>query len=182
MLLQLLNTHYLKTMLMIYHSLIASHLLYGLRIWGNSGNKKIKKLEKIQKKAIRNIGTVKYNDHTERIYKSLKILKLTDQITFNTSKLMHSIKYHYAPMALTNLFSNESVNRRQDQNNLHESFFPSDITLNKMPRQWNSLNSAYKAISPPKYFKTSLFSAFISDYKEESNCTKNCYICNHIAQ
>ena len=59
-------------------------------------------------------------------------------------------------MALINLFSNELANRRHDQNNLPEFFFPTDIILNKMPRAWNSLNSAYKAISSPKYFKTSL--------------------------
>ena len=81
---------------MIYHSLIASHLVYGLSIWGNSGCKKLNKLEKLQKKAIRNIVAAKYNEHTERIFKNLKILKFTDQATFNTSKLMHSIKYQYA--------------------------------------------------------------------------------------
>ena len=57
---------------------------------------------------------IKYNEHTERIFKNLKIQKFPGQITFNTSKMMHSIKYQYAPMALINLFSNESVNRRQD--------------------------------------------------------------------
>ena len=81
-----------------------------------------------------------------------------------------------------NMFLNEPVNKRHDQNNLPESFFPADITLNKMPRVWNSLKSTYKAISSPKYFKTSLFSSFISEYKEESNCTKDCYTCNHITQ
>ena len=71
------------------------------------------------------------------------------------------------------MFSNELFIRRHDQNNLPKSFFPTDITLNKMPRAWNSLKSTYKAISSPKYFKTSLFSSFISDCKEESNCTKD---------
>ena len=52
----------------------------------------------------------------------------------------------------------------------------------QMPRAWNSSKSTYKALISPKYFKTSLFSSFISDYKEESNCTKDCYTCNHITQ
>ena len=39
-----------KSNLMIYHSLIASHLLYVLSIWGNSGPKKLNKFEKKQKK------------------------------------------------------------------------------------------------------------------------------------
>ena len=80
-------------------------------------------------------------------------------------------------MALKNLFSNELVNRRRDQNNIPESSFTTDITQNKIPRTWNSLNTAYKAISSPKYFKTSLFSSFISGYKKESKCIKDCYTC-----
>ena len=79
---------------MIYHSLIASHLLYGLNIWGNSGFKNYK-TGKNTKKAISNLAAAKYNEHSERIFKSLKILKFTDRITFNTSKMMHSIKYQY---------------------------------------------------------------------------------------
>ena len=75
-----------KSKLMIYRSLIASHLVYGISILRNSGCKKINKLEKLQKKAIRNIVTAKYNEHTERIFKNLI-----------TSKLMNSIKYQYAP-------------------------------------------------------------------------------------
>ena len=56
---------------------------------GNSEVKNLDKLENIQKKTITNIATAKYNDHAERILKSLKILKFTDQITLNTSKMMH---------------------------------------------------------------------------------------------
>ena len=59
----------------------------------------------------------------------------------------------HTPRALINLFSNELVDRRHDQNNIPESFFPTDITLNKMPRAWSSLKSTYRAISSPKYFK-----------------------------
>ena len=57
-----------------------------------------------------------------------------------------------------------------------------DITLNKMPKTWNSVKTAYKAISDHNYFKTSLFSSFISDYKEKSKCKTGCYTCNHITQ
>ena len=74
-----------KTKLMIYHSLIASHLLYESSIWGNSGGKKLNKLKKKYKKAIRNIAAAKQNGHTEKIFKNLKILKFTAQITVNTS-------------------------------------------------------------------------------------------------
>ena len=172
----------MKTKLMIYHSLIASHLLYGLSIWGNSGVKKLKKIQNNTKKSIRNVVAARYNEHTENLFKNLKVLKFTDQIILNTSKMMHSIKYQYAPMALNTMFSNDIVNRRIDQNNIPESFYPSDITKNKMPKTWNSVNTAYKAISNHKYFKTSLFSSLISEYKEKSKCKTDCYTCNHITQ
>ena len=92
---------------MIYNSLIASHLLYGLKAYGEILLLKNEINWKKYKKAIRNIAAAKYNEHTVGIFKSLKILKFLDLITFNTS-----IKYKYAHMALINLFSNELVYRR----------------------------------------------------------------------
>ena len=59
---------------------------------------------------MKNIASAKYNELTEKIFKSLKILKFSDQITFKTSQIMHSIEYHYAPLALINVFSREPVN------------------------------------------------------------------------
>ena len=47
---------------------------------------------------------------------------------------MHSIKYQYASLAHIIFSSNEQVNRRYDQNNIPTSFYPTDITLNKMPK------------------------------------------------
>ena len=83
----------------------------------------LKKFNKLGKKAIRNIASAKFNEHTERIFKSLKLLKISDQITYDTSKNMLSLKYEYASLALINLFSIDQVNRRYEQNNLQESFF-----------------------------------------------------------
>ena len=168
-----------RTKCMIYHSLISSHILYGISIWGNSEAKKLNKIEKIQKKAVRNIMTAKYNAHTETIFKTLNILKFKDQIIFNTATIMHSIKYKYAPLALIKMFQDGHINRRDDTNNLPETHFPKDITTNIMPNKWNSINAAYKNISPPKFFKTSLFASFILEYSRELKCDNNCFTCNH---
>lgn len=167
-----------RTKLMIYQSLVASYILYGLCIWGNSNIKKMSKLEKIQKRAVRNITLARYNAHTEQIFKQLNVLKLNDQVTFNTAKIMHSIYYKYAPSSLLRMFPENDPNRRNTSTYIKESHFPNDITLNTMPKTWNSVNIAYKNVIPQKYFKHSFFQSLIIEYKDEQSCKENCYTCN----
>ncbi len=63
----------MKTNVLIYNSLIVSHINYGLLIWGFA----CEQIAKLQKKAIRIMSVSKYNDHTEPIFKQLHLLKIT---------------------------------------------------------------------------------------------------------
>ena len=57
----------------IYNSLIHSHLMYGLLVWGFQSMS----VEKLQKKAIRVLANRPYIFHTTPIFKELRILKIT---------------------------------------------------------------------------------------------------------
>ena len=76
-----------SALLTIYRSLIESHLNYSNLAWGSSIKKATDRLVILQKKAVRLIVKAKYNSHTEPIFRSLKILKLTDLIRLNAIKL-----------------------------------------------------------------------------------------------
>ena len=58
----------------IYNSLIHSHLMYGLLVWGFQSMR----VEKLQKKAIRVLTNRPYIFHTTPIFKELKLPKITD--------------------------------------------------------------------------------------------------------
>ena len=71
--------HYLETALLkIYYTLIHSHLLYGLIIWGSTFPTYLKKLIILQNKAVKFICAAKFCGSSSLYYKRLKILKLKD--------------------------------------------------------------------------------------------------------
>ena len=71
----------------LYNSLIHSHFIYGLYIWGFSP----KRLTILQKKAVRILARRPYISHSTSItiFKNLKILKLKDQYSIQLYKLYH---------------------------------------------------------------------------------------------
>ena len=75
-------------MLSIYYSIFLSHLLYGCQAWGQHANPNFKKIETLQNNALRLITFSEFNAHVSPLYKSLKILKLKDQITLQNCLLV----------------------------------------------------------------------------------------------
>ncbi len=61
----------LKCLILIYNSLILSHLNFGILAWGYQCDR----INKFPKKLIRIISLAKYNALTEPIFKELKIIK-----------------------------------------------------------------------------------------------------------
>ena len=70
-----------KELLSIYYSIFSSHLLYGCQVWGQNTNAVFKKVETLQNNTIRIIRFSEFNAHVSPLYKTLRILKLKDQIT-----------------------------------------------------------------------------------------------------
>ena len=64
--------------LKLYYSMVHSHLLYGLVVWGSTFPSYLKKLNSIQDKAVKLIGGGNYLDRATPYYSKLNILKLPD--------------------------------------------------------------------------------------------------------
>lgn len=74
-----------QTKKLIYESLIKSHLLYGLTIWGHSATKgQLDRIHKLQKIAVRLISGKKSGTHTREEFKSLNILDVRDLIKISS--------------------------------------------------------------------------------------------------
>ena len=63
----------------LYTSLIHPYLSYGIEAWHGTYQNNTSKIFVIQKKAIRAINNLAYNEHTNAYFKCNKILKLPDQ-------------------------------------------------------------------------------------------------------
>ena len=77
----------------LYASLIHPYLSYGIEAWHGAYNN-TSKIFILQKKAIRSINNLAYNEHTNAYFKCNKILKLSDQyklqVSNNIFQVLHS--------------------------------------------------------------------------------------------
>ena len=90
---KLKNTLPQNILLLLYNSLILPYLNYGILVWGSC----LQRLIKMQKKSVRIIKKAKYNAHTEPIFKSLQILKVTDILKINEYKFVYKFNNQQLP-------------------------------------------------------------------------------------
>ena len=62
-----------ETLVTLYSALLVPHLLYGIEIWHGALQENHDRLFKLQKKAIRAIHSLEYNQHTNEYFKSMEI-------------------------------------------------------------------------------------------------------------
>jgi len=82
-----------NALISIYHSLFASHMNYGLLLWGTQVNR----VSKLQKKAMRIISNSEYLAHSEPIFKTLKLLKIEDLFKLKLMKFYYNLSYNLLP-------------------------------------------------------------------------------------
>ena len=88
----------------IYFSLFQSHATYGLVAWGSS-RKCLEKVYLSQKKAIRAISGLGFNDSTSASFKSLGILKVFDLYKVQCAGLMWDYDHGSLPDAFFGFFT-----------------------------------------------------------------------------
>ena len=167
----------------LYHSMVHSHMNYGILAWGFESSRIIK----IQKKIIRIITCAKYNAHTEPLFKAMDILKVEDLFNLNAIKFYYNhfhkkLPHYFKSMIFTPLSEIHS----------HDTRFSSHIPTNytRLVSTQNCMrNYICKIISrssPSILSKISTHSlhgvtsyikkTYISIYN--AACTiQNCYIC-----
>ena len=89
----------LNIKIMLYNTLILSHLNYGLTAWGY----RCDRIKKLQKKAVRIICLSKCNAHTDPLFKSLNLLKVEHILKLQELKLYHKFSNNKLPVYLQNL-------------------------------------------------------------------------------
>jgi len=88
-----------KILLIIYNSLVLSHLNYGITLWG-FGN--YERLQTIQKKALRNVNKSPFNSHCSPICKTFKTLLLDDLFKLACIKFYYKYQNKQLPLYFHN--------------------------------------------------------------------------------
>jgi hypothetical protein len=174
-----------KVLINIYNALILPHFTYGILAWGDTNRSLQKRLIVLQKKCLRHIANVKFNAHTETLFKKYHMLKLHDIYKVNCCKLYYRCKLNILPNYHTNkLPSIETVltrSTRQSSNiyvNIIRLSIEKQLLNYKIGTQWNSLPNNIKEISNVSLtsFSRCLKSHVISSYNQL--CTiRNCVSC-----
>ena len=116
----------LNALKLLYDALVDPYLIYGNLIWGNTYKKRIQKSINIKKKSVRLMTFKSYLEHSEPIFKELKILDIYKINDYLTSLFM--FRYHHIknlPEVFTNYFV---INNQVHQHNtinatqLHKSY------------------------------------------------------------
>ena len=169
-------------LLKIYNALILSRINYAILCWGYEH----KRIFILQKKALRIIANVKYNSHTDPLYKRFNKLKVKDIFAVQSAKFYYKYSNDKLPRYFNNMFNyiNEihgyntrgsqsvfvPISRRQ--NTLKSLRYSVPVTVNQFP---NNIMRKMRTHSLDT-IKTNIKKFIIDAYPSECNIT-NCYIC-----
>ena len=168
--------------LLIYNSLILSHLHYGILAWGYEHEK----ITKLQKKCLRILTLSDYKAHTEPLFKRLKLLKVSD--IFYLKQLEFYYNYIHQNLPLYFLYNNYITNQtphnydtRQRNTYMHyaKHTFAQKYIRNSITKVINTCPTSIKDKIYTHSFKCFLYikHQIISSYSENCDII-NCYICN----
>ncbi len=174
----------IHTKVLIYNSLVLSHLNFGILLWGF----KYGKVFKLQKKVVRILSLSKYNAHTEPIFKKIKLLKIRDILKLQELKFYYKYKKNKLPYYLQSLPFNPNTETHYHstriQHDIHQPLskhvfgkncvrFDIPMTINNCPNSILDKINTHSLQGFSRYIKAH----FLESYKE--NCTiVDCYVCN----
>ena len=164
----LLKIHHLK---IIYHSLVHSHLSYGILLWGNTYQKHLHKLEIAQKKCIRIIAGAQYNASTSKFFKKLDILKLKDMYRHTLGLFMYNFMQKELPGPLLTIYNLHGDSHEHNTRHRTDPIAPNvnaevmrKSYLYSGPIIWMSLNNSLKSSKNKRQFRAGMKRFLIGDY------------------
>ena len=101
----------------LYNSLVYPYIDYGITLWRTTHATYVRQIAIMQKKAIRITAGANYNDHTEPLFKQMKLLKLKDVHKIKVAKFMFSASKCILPSPLICMITNNSEIHTYDTRN-----------------------------------------------------------------
>ena len=157
-----------KLLVNLYYSLVYSHIIYGIQVWGNASQGELGKIKVLQNKAVRVISKVQYFQiygqtpgplpSTNPLYKNLEILKLDDIFKFYIVKFVFQCLAQQTPSNFHRWFKiNDEVHQHRTTSNveiIRENYFdigavnPAKILHTKQSNLLNYGGKSLQVIGP----------------------------------
>ena len=170
--------HYVpkKELKSLYHALFASHLTYGLQVWGQEKN--LDMITKIQNRALRILNFRDFHADSSPLFRNENLLKLTDIVKIKNILFIHDYLNKSLPICFENDFhklENIYTSIRTRNTALGCLFVPKRRTTTyglsciaqKSINTWNSFTKLYNcnlALLPKVKLKNKLKEHFLDQY------------------
>ena len=146
---------------LLYSALVVPHFTYGIEIWHAALQCNRDRIFKLQKKSIRAINSLPYNDHTHEHFKRLGVLKLEDLYNLKLATVMFNNRIAVSQGDI------HSHNTRQ-RNNLVTPRYNRERSKSSWMYQgiclWNSLHPDLKNVRSEGAFKYGLKRSYLANY------------------
>ena len=129
----------------LYFALIHSHLSYGILAWGHACSSVLWTNVTLQKRAIRTIYKAAYNSHTDPLFNTSQILKITNLYQYQCVLFMFDFINQNLPCSFDGVFQHvhEVQNIRWTRQSdlfyipIRQFNFASKLPLYTLPSIWN---------------------------------------------
>ena len=151
----------IKTRLEFYYAYIYPFLSYNTIIWGCAYSTHIQPLFVQQKRTVRIIANAGFRDHTDPLFKQLKILKLEDIYNFQLGTFMYQARQRGEYASQSSIHTRWSNDSRPSR---HRILLTQHAVSYAGPKFWNSLPPHLRSINSYKKFRKSLEDHLIAKY------------------
>ena len=173
----------------IYYSLIYSHMIYAIQVWGSAGKTEIHKIVVLQKRAIRLISNKDKRPvnpgplaATNPMFYKLELLKINYIFTLHIAKFIHKclnldspeifhdwfkLNYESHPYSTRSKFTD--INNSTKSNNIfiqsaRTSFYGLRLIKVEGPKIWNSIPKTIRNNHSVKCFVKGLKNYLVNNY------------------
>ena len=168
---------------LLYNTLILSHINYCIMIWGYQRHR----ITSIQKKVMRIITLNRYNSHTEPLFKNLKLLKIEDMLKLQELKFYFKYIHKQLPSYLLNWEIIPSINihnyNTRAKDNIHTFRAKHDFAMKCLRHSLpHTINETPDAIKNKMYthslhgFIIYIKTCLLNNYSDIYTLS-NCYVC-----
>ena len=153
-------------------------MTYGIQAWGNSTS--ITKLGVLQKRVIRIINKKRYRSHTDTIFKSESILKISDLYKLHVSLFMFDLQNGSLPISFkTYIQQSETATHNTMCTRQHgllkkeraRTTFSYKLPKHNFTNIWNNISENIRNVANRRLFKCMLHKYYTDQYESLVICT-----------